>query len=75
MHHHCTRLYPAKYGGNSHPSLERDLDSPLVGNESQRSSNWILIAIVSGICFYPQCLPGELFERQNLPRRRKMGKR
>jgi len=63
-----------KYGGNSHPSLERDLDPPLVGNESQRSSNRILIATVSGICFYPKCLPGELFECQNLPRRRKIGK-
>lgn len=61
------RPHPEKHGGNSHPSLERDLDPPLVGDESQRSGDRILITIVRGICLYPQGLPGELLECQNLP--------
>lgn len=48
---------------DTHPSLERYLDPALIGNESQRSGNRILITIVSGISLYPKRLPGELFKR------------
>lgn len=68
------RPHPTKHGGNSHPSLERDLDPPLVGDESQRSGDRILITVVRGISLDPQSLPGELLERQNLPTRRKTRK-
>lgn len=61
-------------GGDTHPSLERNLDPALIGNESQRSGNGILVTIVSGICLYPKCLPSELFKCQNLPRGRKRGR-
>lgn len=42
---------------HTHSSLEGYLDPALVGNQPQRSADWVLVTIVCSICLNSKCLP------------------